>query len=83
MERTEGGCGDAKRVPRRNSRGYYLHLDSLLRPARLQFWAPAPVEQRRLPRYVESVWALDEQRHFHQLVIDTQTGEECAARLAA
>jgi hypothetical protein len=66
-----------KRVPRRYSRGYYLHLDSLPLPDGLMFWALAPVE-RRAPKYIESVWALDEQRRFRQLVIDICTGEEYA-----
>jgi hypothetical protein len=67
-----------KRVPRRYSHGYFLHLDSLSLPAGLKFWALAPVE-RRPPKYVESVWALDEQRRFRQLVVDIRTGEEYAA----
>ena len=72
-----------KTVPRRYSRGYFLHLDSLSLPDDLKFWALAPVE-RRTPKYVESAWALDEQRRFRQLVIDIRTGEECAeSRLAA
>jgi hypothetical protein len=72
-----------KTVPRRYSRGYFLHLDLLSLPDDLKFWALAPVE-RRPPKYVESVWALDEQRRFRQLVIDIRTGEECAAsRFAA
>jgi hypothetical protein len=63
-----------KAVPRRYSRGYFLHLDSLSLPDGLKFWALAPVD-RRPPKYTESVWALDEQRQFQQLVIDTRTGE--------
>lgn len=69
--------GEVPAIPRRGSKGRAAYIADLELPYGLKFWSLAPPRQvSGAPDYVETIWCVDEDGKWANLIVDLRTGNK-------